>query len=126
MWLFTKYGFFSVVAARKPDGKRLTSQLDPHQLMVRARVRQHLANLQERFAGLRDLTVAEEDGTDYRFRLIVPKPIWSTVNRELAEEIDYGNFKGVCERSSLVDKPYTHALHEVWDVHRKLQNSPSH
>ena len=121
MWLFTKYGFFSVVAAKKPDGKTLSSKLDPTQLMVRARVRQHLVNLQMRFASLRDLAVLEDEGADYRFRLVVPKADWAMINRELADEIDYGNFKGLCERSDIVDRQYTSALHAVWDIHRKLQ-----
>jgi len=34
MWLFTRYGFYSIACARKPD-----NSLDPDLLMIRARPR---------------------------------------------------------------------------------------
>lgn len=37
MWLFTRYGFFSVVCARQGDGSHVMP-VDPDRMMVRARV----------------------------------------------------------------------------------------
>jgi hypothetical protein len=123
MWLFTKYGFFSVVAAKQMKGQTVTRNIDKSRLMVRARVRKHLVNLQKRFPVIRELPIKEDESADYRFRLIVPKEAWKQINQDLAEEIDYGNFKGLCEKSSEVDDQYTKALHEIWHIHHRLQES---
>jgi hypothetical protein len=118
MWLFTQYGFYSVVCGRDLAGD--SSRIDPETVMVRARSRAHLEALRKRFAPLAAAEIAETTNTDYRFRLLAPKAVWSDVVRELAAEIDYGNFKGRVERSTK-DDGYTDALHEVWAVMEKLQ-----
>ncbi len=51
VWLFTKYGFYSVVCARQGDGSH-SQPVDPDRIMVRARVRRHLEALKDRFADL--------------------------------------------------------------------------
>jgi len=47
MWIFTRYGFYSIACASTPDGA-----LDMENVMVRARLRDHLCGLQERFPDL--------------------------------------------------------------------------
>jgi hypothetical protein len=47
MWVFTRYGFYSTACADKPDGS-----LDHQSLMVRARCKDHLRNLQKRLPKL--------------------------------------------------------------------------
>lgn len=64
MWLFTQYGFFSVVCARDLTGKM--KGIDPKTFMVRARSRQHLESLQSRCAELRGFEIADTKNTDYR------------------------------------------------------------
>src|SRR5687767_11117776 len=91
MWLFTKYGFFSVVSARDSSGG-----VDIATLQVRARLRGHLVSLIERFELAAE--VVETRDADYRFRILVPKTTWSTVAGELATEINYANFKGEVAR----------------------------
>ena len=44
MWIFTRYGFYSIACATTPDGA-----LDLENVVVRARLRDHLCGLQERF-----------------------------------------------------------------------------
>jgi hypothetical protein len=61
MWVFTLYGFYSVVCARNQDG---------------AATEHHLATLQGRFTELADYSIRETPDTDYRFRIIVPKARW--------------------------------------------------
>ena len=51
MWLFTKHGFYSAVCARQGDGSH-GQPVDPDRIMVRARVRDHLEALKERFSDL--------------------------------------------------------------------------
>ena len=119
MWLFTQYGFFSVVCARDLTGK--TKGIDPATLMVRARSRQHLESLQSRFTELQGCEIAETPNTDYRYRLVVPKAVWGQVVDALTAEIDYGNFKSRAHEKT-GDEQYIKALHDVWDVMYRLQH----
>jgi hypothetical protein len=76
MWLFTKHGFFSAVCARKGKGRH-GQPIDPDRIMVRARLRSHLKALKERFPNLLGgCEILETAGTDYAFRLFVPKSAW--------------------------------------------------
>ena len=46
-------------------------------MMIRARLRSHLEGLQNRFPDLlKDEAIQESVGTDYAFRLFVPKETW--------------------------------------------------
>jgi len=122
MWIFTKYGFFSIVYARKGKGER-GQPIDPKHLMVRARMRTHLDSLMARFPGqLGQCEIREFAGTDYAYRLFVPKTAWMQVVSELADEIDYGNFKSeVAHYQGDQADAYEQSLHEVWSVMNQLQ-----
>jgi len=121
MWYFTKYGFYSVVCARQGTGDH-RQPVDPHRVMVRARSRQHLLNLFERFDGLLgEADIHASAGTDYAYRMFVDKTDWAEVARELALECDYDNFKSAVARQGATDHRYTHALHEVWETMHGLQ-----
>ena len=119
MWLFTRYGFFSVVCARRDGGHSAKS--DPDVLMIRARKRSHLENLAARFDTLAEVPILANHGTDYRFRIIVPKAVWKAVLAELTEEQTWSNFKGEAERYLPEDREYTDSLHRVWGQMAKLQ-----
>lgn len=123
MWIFTKYGFYSVVCARQGDGSH-RQPVDPKRMMVRARVQKHLDALKIRFPDLlAESEIKEFVGTDYAFRLFVEKPVWTQIMEELANEIDYDNFKSeVGRHQGLVGKDYEHSLHEVWSVMNRLQD----
>jgi hypothetical protein len=118
MWLFTQYGFYSVVCGRDLHGN--AARVDPDTLMVRARSLRHLESLQKRFPQLASLAIGDTADTDYRFRIVVPKPVWVEVTRELAAEIDYGNFKDRAHSRSSDDR-YVDALHDVCEVMERLQ-----
>ena len=64
MWLATRYGFYSLACAQDRNGA-----FDPNQMMIRARKREHLKVLAERFKLVG--TIKETRDTDYRFRLLV-------------------------------------------------------
>jgi hypothetical protein len=120
MWLFTKHGFYSVVCARQGGGG-YGQPIDEERLMVRARLRQHLEALKTRFpALLGQVEILAFHGSDYAFRIFVPKTTWVTVAAELANEIAYDNFKAEVARGSAGDD-YEAALHEVWSVMDRLQ-----
>jgi tetratricopeptide (TPR) repeat protein len=81
MWLFTQYGFYSVVAQPNEDD----------QYLVRSRVRNDLENLKS-LAQLNN-EILENAGTDYRYRLILSGEEWSRALGSLGAAIDYSNFK---------------------------------
>lgn len=122
MWLFTKHGFYSAVCARQGDGSH-RQPVDPDRIMVRARVRSHLESLKSQFNDLLgDCDIREFAGTDYAYRIFVPKSVWSQVLIGLNEEMDYDNFKSeVARHQGSVGADYEHSLHKVWSVMNRLQ-----
>lgn len=115
MWVFTQYGFYSIVCGEAPGGADLDT------LMVRARRKTHLEMLQKRFPKLAGFDIKCWRDRDYRYRLIVPKPVWVATLAELANEQDYTNFKG--RVSKTCGGAYSHALHDVWGTMHNLQES---
>lgn len=116
MWLFTRYGFFSIACARKPGGA-----VDPDLMMIRARMSEHLEALRSRFDELSGCEVSETPDNDYRYRLLVPKAVWTSIVAALAEEQTWSNFKNEAHRFNNGDRRYYEALHRVWDIMNRLQ-----
>jgi hypothetical protein len=117
MWLFTRYGFYSIACARKPDGS-----LDAETVMIRARRSSHLAALKKRFAVLSSAEVITLQARDYRYRVIVPKKVWVKVIGQLAEEQEWSNFKNeTADFQGDAGSDYTSALHDTWSVMYRLQ-----
>lgn len=113
MWIFTKYGFFSAVCAREGEGRR-HDPVDESTIAVRARSLSHLQSLLGRFAiELGSPEIKTYVGTDYQYRVFVPKENWRLVCDALAAELDYDNFKAEVSRSDESFK-YVDLLHKVW------------
>ena len=84
MWLITPLGFFSIV--RKPD------DVSSGKLTIRARVKSDLEALRGHYLpGLE--TIAEDAGTDYRYRAKAPRGEVAKALAQLVQDIDYVNFK---------------------------------
>ena len=122
MWIFTRYGFVSVACAKKQDGS-----IDEDTVMVRARARKHLVNLQERFSdtAFGKAEILTGAGTDYKFRVIVPKAEWASIVSQLAMEQTWSNFKSEAARFSHMKTSglYIHALHEIWAIMLDFQTN---
>jgi len=100
MWLMTDFGFFSIV--QKEGEQNLT---------VRARVRQDLLNLKERYLpGLQ--AIEETQYADYRYRVRVPREVFAEALRDIALDIDYPNFKNSVARRQ--GKARALAYEDVW------------
>ena len=87
MWLFTRYGFFSVV---QDHHKRKN-------VVVRARNRQHLIDL---FVSLdfhspesAKQVIEETPERDYRYRVSIDRRAYAGLLQSLAMDVDYPNFK---------------------------------
>ena len=116
MWVFTRYGFVSIACANKPDGK-----IDESTVMVRARSRQHLESLKTRFPNteLGNAEILKSAGTDYEYRLVIPKAAWVAILSDLAMEQTWSNFKNEAARFDRTKRGsgrYLKALHRVWEI----------
>lgn len=81
MWLFTNFGFFSVV--RKQSDKGLT---------IRSRTRSDLDRLRKHYLPSLSPSRADE-GTDYPWRANASSAAVAEAMRAIAEDISYSNFK---------------------------------
>lgn len=103
MWLFTQNSFVSVVQHRT----------QPHNVLVRARVKDHLALLFPKNQ------VQEDAEADYRYRLVVPKKEFAkAVSDYIMQRLDYDNFKAA---QDMDDPAWTRFLHAVWEEGLRLQ-----
>ena len=110
MWLFTKYGFFSIVQDRN----------DSRRVLVRARIRNDLERLLHLLDDKCDgeaPEVVEMPDADYAFRIFLDKAAWAKVAKVLANDIDYGNFKNAVHGEPDRDQAYM----EVWSSLSRLQ-----
>jgi hypothetical protein len=105
MWIFTSTGFISAVVHRD----------DPDLIVVRARERASLDPLIERTGA----EVNPWEGSDYAFRIVMPRAEFSAWVGEQADAIDYSNFKSSARRRR--GGAYADVLHEVWDVMYRFQ-----
>jgi hypothetical protein len=112
MWLFTTGGFFSTVM----------DKMEPGRILIRARCEKDIKDLYTRYRKLcpsmRKPT--SDELRDYRWRLGVTKADFVKLLAQLAEQIDYPNFKSaVHEREDQANKarPYL----QIWGIMHSLQ-----
>jgi len=96
MWIFTRYGFYSVVEKAKREG----SGSEVH---VRSRVREQLEDLcglcsSLAAEGMDPQAIEEGTATDYQYRVRLTRAAWDQVAAKLAQDLDYSNFKGEVHR----------------------------
>ena len=88
MWIFTTFGFFSVV--QKPGTDYLT---------VRARTRDDLDALRARYLPTLSKTITG-GGTDYPFRAIVAHDELADAMVEIVRDVTYANFKSEVQHAA--------------------------
>ena len=113
MWLFTTFGFFSIVekAGDRP-GATLT---------VRARARGDLQVLKREY--LPQLgTLTMKRSADYRYRATVKKAALAAAMRSIVTDINYADFKdAVCDRQG----PAREEVYlGIWEAARRIQERP--
>lgn len=119
MWMMTKYGFFSVVEFRG----------EPHNLLIRARRRDHLEAIKKRFAQqLTGYEILQTSEADYPCRMKVPRRTWESIVCEIiAHEIDYPDFKSAVKNpGTRTYNPglasYLNFLHRVWSLGHGMED----
>jgi len=109
MWLFTRLGFFSVVADRD----------NPGYLLVRARMPGDLDALKSQYLPEVGL-IAETPEHDYRFRASVEKKAFAAAVGRAASDITYTNFKNEVHHVQGEQRADRYA--EVWSVMCEMQS----
>lgn len=108
MWIFTTFGFFSIV--QKPGDDRLT---------VRARARTDLDALRSQYLPALSETI-EGAGTDYRYRATVPRADLAQAMSRIVTDVTYSNFKSEVARGAGHGRERLY--HRVWDVMYTLRD----
>jgi hypothetical protein len=115
MWIFTTFGFYSVVQ-KEPSDAFLT---------VRARDPKDLDRLRERVP---DLGPTELKGGDYCCRARVSRPAFANGLAIIASEIHYGNFKNAVQKS--MGSHRAGIYHDIWtaayEIQRRQRRSNNH
>jgi len=112
MWLFTRYGFFSVAVFRDL-------------VVLRARKLLHLENLRRRFRSrIGRRRIAETKLKDYRWRLTLGMGAWLGLLAEIAGEQTWDNFKAEAAAYGAVDGDYLGLLDDLWAELVRYQNAP--
>lgn len=118
MWLFTKYGFFSVV--EKLPGEyhvRARSRRDLEILVAKATYR-----APRPAADVEDLPIHDTPTGDYGFRLVITRHQWThLIAPILVGSVVYSNFKSEIARTpDQTDK--IGPLHEIWSIMANYQD----
>lgn len=103
MWVFTEYGFFSIVAHRDK----------PNTLIVRGRVRDDLVEFHKR-AGIRGSKVFENHRADYPYRLELPSVAVGKVLMDSVGAMRYPNFKNQVALKQGHERSNTY--HDIWAI----------
>jgi hypothetical protein len=102
MWVFTNHSFISIV----------TSENSPSYFMVQSCFPNHIETL------FPDAHVTKRPYGTYRFRTTIPKHVVSQKLLDIAEGIDYQDFK-----NSIPDQHYQTACRDVWTTMNKYTPS---
>lgn len=111
MWIFTTFGFFSIVAHREK----------PEHLLVRARQRTDLFNLLQKLPqGYKKPEPFEDPYADYRWRAVVERPAVAFLLSRICDQMAYDNFKNAVAESQGLDRAKLYSA--VWSTVRHLQD----
>lgn len=114
MWVMSQHGFLSAVEDWD----------DPTVFKVRARDRKSLENmlqlLKDNGENIDGLKIVTGAGTDYRWRVVLPRDLFNTYLVAEAGQIDYGNFKDQVTKTR--GKKFHDALMDVWVAMLKVDD----
>lgn len=106
MWLATTRGFYSVVAHR---------DLDDH-VLIRARAKRDLRNLVALLPKPRPRIQTTMTRADYPYRVAMRKADWMKCMVQLADDVDYDNFKNAVRSRKRHD-----VYSQMWGIALKIE-----
>jgi len=109
MWIFTDFGFFSIVQKEE--------DVEDNMLTVRSRTREDIENFVAEF--LYPLKIVIDQHADYLYRVRAKKEDVQRVLFNATKNINYSNFKNQVARTQGVRR--AHKYHKVWDTMYKVQ-----
>lgn len=105
MWIFSKYGFYSIV--------RTIEKRNPNEdYQIRARDITHLSSLLKESSLEKKIHCTLD--ADYRYRIIVSEDEYIHIMKILEKSIDYTNFKDAASKK--LSEKWTKVLHDVWGL----------
>lgn len=110
MWLFTKYGFYSIVQ----------DENDKSIYKVRARKKTDLQELQRNVTEISEGAIQQDNRADYRFRIFINQQQLQAIMNCLSNSLDYSNFKDSIYRNKS-QKDKLDSYHQVWGVMYEYQ-----
>ena len=114
MWIQSPtFGFLSIVQKPGDSSKDV--------LTVRSRSRDHLQAFIDLAPEPEAFKIQEGGGTDYAFRVKMPKTLVGQLLLESATNIDYSNFKNECHRT--LDDNWCSVLSRFWSLHYDYQEN---
>ncbi len=111
MWIFTKYGFYSIVQDNN----------DKNLFKVRARKKEDLEELQKKVDGISLFKIHKDERADYRFRIFITSEKLVEIMVMFSTSIDYSNFKDSIYRNK-AQKDKLDSYHQIWEVMYEYQN----
>ena len=108
MWIFTPFGFFSIV--QKPHDAS-------DQLTIRGRVRGDLENLVSHLPSAS--AIREDVNADYRYRITADKDDIAYLMARLVVDLDYDNFKNQVAMRHGYERAASYG--DVWSTLYELQ-----
>ncbi len=101
MWIFTLDGFFSAVQDKNDAGR----------IMVRSRLKEDLENLLARLS-MPETEILAWTGTDYAYRVFIPRQAWRGYLETMSDGLNYTNFKAAAVDHQ--DHARSQAYYSVW------------
>ncbi len=104
MWLFTKYGFYSIV-----------KDSNSAHYKCRARRKKDLVNLISNFKYLSEYEIHCDKKADYHYRIFISQNHFSMLMLSISNTVDYSNFKdSISKNKDQVNKVDHYS--EVWET----------
>lgn len=124
MWLFTRFGFFSVVVDPTIKPERNAHGVTAHyNIAIRARVRKDLLLLLELPTGLRAAQpeIVEIPNRDYPYRIYASREELQDIMLCLANDLDYSNFKSMIDEAPGQGQDRHDLYMQVWTVMHRAE-----
>ena len=125
MWLFTRWGFYSIACARQGNDGSTGNEIDSHSLVIEAFDEQHLTALKSHLPDLiGNCFIKKVADSEFRFHMIVDKNIWSQVMLSLSQELNYDDFREEMVRKHSMDDPaYLKAMTDIEQFVAKIPST---